>query len=131
MNSPLANSSSPGDRRGLLAAHPNPDTRLDYVVTLNGHCRAAGYGCRVELRYVPDRLVLDAAGFETYLAAVSGTVWDNLEHAAVTLLDDLDDELVARWIQIGVTGGDGHAILLEQRQPKWDNERLLRRLKRV
>lgn len=122
---------SPGERRGLLAAQPNPDTRLDYVVTLSGRIRAADESCEVELRYVPDRLVLQAAAFEEYLAAMSLERWDNLEHAAVTLLDDVHDQLVARWIQLSVTGGRGHSILLEDRQPKWENAQLLQRLRRV
>ena len=121
----------PAERRDLLAAHPNPDNRLDYVVTLTGRIRAADESCEVELRYVPDRLVLETQAFENYLAAMSQEPWDNLEHAAVTLLDDIHDQLIARWIQLSVTGGQGHSILLEDRQPKWENPQLLQRLRRL
>ena len=122
---------TPAERRNLLAAQPNPDNRLDYVVTVTGRIRAADESCEVELRYVPDRLVLETTAFEDYLGAMSRERWDNLEHAAVTLLDDLHDQLVARWIQLSVTGGHGHSILLEDRQPKWENPHLLQRLKRL
>ena len=78
-----------------------------------------------------DRLVLETQAFENYLAAMSQEPWDNLEHAAVTLLDDIHDQLIARWIQLSVTGGQGHSILLEDRQPKWENPQLLQRLRRL
>ena len=53
------------------------------------------------------------------------------------ILDDINNEVVARWVQITVSSPDPtdsalefHGIVLEDRQPKWDNPALLSRLKR-
>ena len=53
------------------------------------------------------------------------------------ILDDVNNEVVPRWVQVTVTapgdraaGVDGHGVMLEDRQPRWDNPALLSRLER-
>lgn len=116
------------DRRALLAGEANPAPRHDYVVELTGR---VGGGCpaTVRLRYVPDRLILVAAGWGRYLAALDD--FPSLEQLAAIISEDLGNELVPRWSQIALASEDaGHAVLLEDRQPTWDNPRLLARLRR-
>jgi 7-cyano-7-deazaguanine reductase len=119
------------ERRQLLSVNPNPDARLDYLVSLSGHMNET----LVRVRYVPDRLILDPITFGRYLGALGGENWDSLERVAVTIRDDINDELVARWIQVALSapddihpGMDDHGVMLEDRQPKWDNPALLSRL---
>ena len=61
--------------------------------------------------------------------------WETVEEVAVTLLSDLRNELVARWLQVTVkmelpslerVGRQG--ITMEDRQPNWSNDALLDRL---
>ena len=126
-------------RRNVLVSEPNTNMRLDYVVDLGGHIGAAGDGkpTKIGLRYVPDKLVLDPAAFGCYLEFLGNEEWSSLERLAVTILDDVNNEVVARWVQITVSGPDAatpgvdrHGIMLEDRQPKWDNPALLSRLRR-
>jgi 7-cyano-7-deazaguanine reductase len=95
----------------------------------------------VELRYVPDRLILRPVALGRYLEAMGGESWESLEALATAVLEDLNNETVARWLQVelrltagGKAGEEGaladHAVLLEERQPKWDNPTLLSRLER-
>lgn len=127
------------NRRQLLTADRNPGARLDYVVALEGGIPGdAAVGPRtVGLRYVPDKLVLQPAAFGRYLDALAAQTWGSLEDLAVTILDDVNNEVVPRWVQATVSlpdtrhaGVESHGVILEDRQPKWDNPALLSRLRR-
>ena len=124
-------------RRSLLATERNPDVKLDYVISITGHMstRADIESSTVYLRYVPDRDILDPASFGRYLDALGTIEWSTLEEAAAAVLNDVNNELIARWVQVSISapdqvhpGIDRHEVLLEDRQPKWDNAGLLSRL---
>lgn len=128
------------ERRGLLTSSPNPDKRLDYIITLVGHLpNTQGQSRRlITLRYVPDRDVLNAKSFGTYLEALSDMPWPTPEDLAVTVISDVNNEVVARWVQVALSvpelhhhAVDTHAVVLEDRQPGWDNHNLLNRLERI
>ena len=82
----------------------------------------------------PDRWLIKPAVFSAYLAQVPATEDRLLEETAHLILDDLNNQLVARWVQIllNVPSLDGgvpaHRVLLEDRQPQWDNPSLLTRV---
>lgn len=114
-----------GARRALLPTRPNPEARLDYVVTLGGNLPG---GIAVTVRYVPDRLLLDAGAFAAYLAAFATPA--GVEELAVAVLADLNDVLVARWLHVAAASG-AHGAIVEDRQPRWNNTALLQRLERI
>ncbi len=126
-------------RRDLLVTGPNPDSRRDYVVTLGSSIPdlLGADNAKVVLRYVPDKLILVPSSLDEYLKAHGAMSWNNLEEVAVAIRDDVNNEVVPRWLQISVSSaanGDKsvghHDIMLEDRQPKWDNAALLLRLRR-
>ena len=128
------------ERRALLICTPNPDKRLDYIITLAGHLpNSQGHRRRIiTLRYVPDRDVLESKAFGEYLDALSTMDWATPEDLAVTVITDVNDALVARWIQVSLSvpelhhhAVDTHAVVLEDRQPGWDNVGLLGRLEQI
>lgn len=127
------------ERRGLLVVCDNPDKKFDYLVTLSGHLPGGGGGRQlVELRYVPDKHILDGRSFGTYLEALSAEVWDSPEDLAVTVITDINNEVISRWVQVGVNipelqhhAVDTHGVVIEDRQPGWDNPGLLGRLERI
>lgn len=134
----IADSQRNSARRGHLATRANPSPGLDFVVTHGAKLRIEGLPGQVALtlRYVPDRLVVAPEAFEAYLAALSGEHWCCLEEVAAAVLEDLNNQLVARWVHatLGVQPGPGrfheaHRVMLEDRQPGWDNPALLARLK--
>lgn len=127
------------ERRTLLEVGNNPDKQLDYLVTLTGHLPGGG-GARqvIEMRYVPDKHVLESRSFGIYLEALSTKVWDSPEDLAVTVLTDINNEVVTRWVQVAVSvpelqhfAVDTHAVVIEDRQPGWENPALLGRLERI
>lgn len=127
------------ERRSHLASTANPDKKLDYIVTLEGHLpNSQSQSRHISLRYVPDRDVLDAKAFGNYLEALSQDPWDSPEDLAVTVLTDVNNEIVARWVQVSLSVPElqhhavqTHAVVIEDRQPGWNNANLLDRLDRI
>jgi len=126
------------ERRAYLSTRPNSDSKLDYIVTLAGHLPNTGGGRDIVLRYVPDRNVLDAKAFGDYLEALSKVTWDTPEDLAVTIISDVSNEVVARWAQVNLSmpelqhhAVETHSVVIEDRQPGWDNPSLLARLERI
>ncbi|MFQ5785227.1 MAG: hypothetical protein ACE5H8_10445 [Alphaproteobacteria bacterium] len=121
-------------RRGHLVTAPNPGRRNDYVVTLAGMMEAPEPAAEVgvTLRYVPDRVVLRPAAFAAYIEVLREASWDGLEELATTILGDVNNELIPRWVHVSLKAdnpeGGYHAVDLDDRQPNWDNPSLLARL---
>lgn len=126
-------------RRRLLECNSNPDSAIDYMVNITGHIDKEGSSrTNVSLRYVPDKLVLEAGSFGVYLDTLGEIGWKVAEDLAVTIISDVNNELIPRWVQISVSAPDlahpavdTHGVVLEDRQPKWDNPGLLSRLKQI
>ncbi len=125
------------ERRRRLLTSRNPDSKLDYVVSLVGHMAVIGDMERstITLRYVPDKLILQPAAYGKYLDVLGTVDWPTLEEAASVILNDINNELIARWVQVSIDtpdqthpGVDSHEVLLEDHQPKWQNPELLSRL---
>jgi len=125
-------------RRGHINVKSNPDPSKEFVATLEGRMATgeSRMGCRVMVRYVSDRDIIDPAAFGGYLDVLGTLDWDSLEQVAVAILDDINNEAVPRWVQVSLsaldeiaTGVDSHGVLLEDRQPNWNNPSLLSRLK--
>ena len=126
------------ERRALLIREHNPDIKLDYVISITGHMAAPGEvdSSAIHLRYVPDKAILSPASFGRYLDTMGTMAWETLEEGAVVVLNDVNNVLITRWLQVSISapdqvhhGIDRHEVLLEDRQPNWDNVGLLSRLK--
>ena len=121
----------PPRRRAALATSPNPAPRHDYVVSLTSRFAATdGKTLSLELRYVPDRFVMQADSLTPYFDSVSAAGC-GLEEIAIAVLEDVNNEVVPRWIEVSVTadeGGIGRRVTLQDRQPHWDNPPLLARI---
>lgn len=127
-------------RRNLLAPRANPAGHTDYVVQLDSALISASLSAEVSvtIRYIPDRDVLDAPAMSEYWRVLGTAHWPSFEDLAVTVLGDLSNVLVPRWIEIvlsadqdGGSGDRGHRVVLQERQPKWRNDALLNRLSQV
>lgn len=142
-HAPNANANAnpePAHRRAPLTSSANPAPRLDYRVTLSARLTAglgpAG-GARITVDYIPDRLLLDPTGLSRYMTGLSGLPWPGPEALGVAILDDINNEIVPRWVRVTIHatcgGGDdpaassdarvsrpSHRVILEDRQPHWD-----------
>jgi len=113
--------SAPVKLRELLAAAPSPDPRHDYLVGLEGMVGDAA----VAVRYVPDRVIATPESAASYFAALDAGA--GVEALALTVLDDFNNELVPRWIEVLVKRDQPlrHWAQVEDRQPGWDNAHVL------
>ncbi|WP_439815546.1 hypothetical protein [Zavarzinia sp. CC-PAN008] len=122
--------SEAGPRRARLRTSPNPRAGIDYLVQ---HGAVAG-ALHLDLTYVPDGAVLQAGAFADWAAAVlekggqekgeQAAGDPGLEALAAVLLDDLDDVLLPRYLDLAVAQG-AHRVRFILRQPRWDNPALL------
>lgn len=118
-------------RREFLTTATNPDARHDYLVELHGE---PAPGTRLTLRYVPDRAVATPDGVAAYLGALSGSAATaGPEALAVAVLDDLNNELIPRWVEVTVerTLPVRQRVVIEDRQPDWENPHFFARMRRV
>ena len=128
-------------RQSSLAPAPNPAPQLDYLCRLTGVLDHGAGMLEISIAYVPDRGLLTDTAFNAYLAQLAGAV-ETVEGLAVIVTDDLNNELVPRWVQVGIRragrregetpetdGATEAAVLVEDRQPNWSNPELLGRLR--
>ena len=127
------------ERRRLLASEPNPGAQLDYLVILDAELGSIGaVDVHVRIAYVPDRDIVQPGALEAYLALTSKQPWLSLEALALAVLDDINNEIVPRWIMVQLKGGRRvgepqrikHGVTVEDRQPGWANAELLAQLER-
>lgn len=134
------------ERRGLLTTRDNPSAKLDYLVTVTTAITTTltamgkpdddplAAAVAVRLRYVPDRMLLARASLDTYFGRLASRPWPDLESLGVVAMEDLNSELIPRWLHLTLAitiGGGEHAVTLEDRQPRWDNAKLLQRLESI
>jgi len=126
-------------RRQLLSTTANPESKLDFIVTLKGRIGTTQNArqATIQLRYVPDRFVIEDSAFRQYLDALTDADWTSFEELAALILHDLNNEIVARWTQVRVdvaktSQAEGserqHTVVIEDRQPHWDNPEILARI---
>lgn len=113
------------ERRAALAPRPAPKARLDYGVRLDQSI-GTGEDGQLTLLFVPDKFTLDSAALANYLAALETSAAE-AESLALTVLEDVVNELVCRWVQVNVTLA-GKTVTVEDRQPGWANDGLLARI---
>ena len=109
-------------RRAVLAPSVLPPARVEYVVRMDLECENGN----LTLTYVPDRFTVDEAAVAAYLPLVMAMSLST-ELKAITILEDLVNELVCRWLRVSLSL-EGKSVVVEDRQPGWRNDDLLARL---
>ncbi len=112
-------------RRQCLAVVPNPVLARADLITLE---RPFGDGV-LRIRYVPDRQILAEPSLDRYLGTLGERHPGPPEALAGTVLEDLANEVVPRWLEVDLRLGPAdqetvHRIALVDSQPGWDNAAL-------
>jgi len=133
------------DRRKLLISLANPDTSLDYLVSISGTIETQiptkgitglsgtmDYSKFIEVtvHYVPDRLILDDSSITEYFNYYQDKMPNQIEELGINLLGDFNNELVPRWIKLFITIQDSEKKSIKElsffdSQPNWKNYELL------
>ena len=89
----------------------------------------------MKLRYMQDNLVRRSEVFDFNLTLLGSNSRTRLKEIAVITLDDINNELVARWAQINVRSAGtprahiaDHKVTIDDQQPKGNNSDQLSRL---
>ena len=128
-------------RRQLMVLSSNPDETIDFLVSLSGQVKQPLWystehspikSIAIRICYVPDRLILEETSLPIYLDGIRTEKFSNKEQAGITLLNDLNNELVPRWLRVTLTSmneihGYPHTyeVCFQDSQPNWNNSKLL------
>ena len=131
MSQPNLQADTASVRRQHLQTQANPNPKVDYLSVVRD--TVGGDEISVLLRYVPDKLVMPPTAFTAYLKAFHTADFHSLETFALTLLEDINNEVVPRWVEITVTQSSsgwspGHSVTVVDQQPRWNNTGLLSRI---
>lgn len=143
-------------RQALLNPKPNPAQKRDCLSSLSGtlrvkkmettapegsqmgveHLSDARIHLVITLTYAPDRFIIEADDWHAYLQLLErATSFFTLENFADLVLDDVNNETVPRWLQVQISWIKDtetlQTVLIEDRQPNWDNAALLYRAPRL
>jgi hypothetical protein len=108
------------ERRALLSLAENPRRTLDMLVLQRLDLGAA----TVDLRYVPDQSILQPQGCAAYLARLRAVDWPSPQALAATLFEDVNSELVPRWLAARLSA-EQIQVVLQDARPNWSNPALL------
>ncbi|MDP7547870.1 MAG: hypothetical protein QGF20_11295 [Alphaproteobacteria bacterium] len=115
-------------RRDCLQTVANPATDRDRISILSGELPTSsllgGTPIHIDLRYIADREIIAATALAHYFQAAAQEPCDTLEGYADMVLNDLNNELVPRWIWLRLQG-NGHQVIQQDRQPGWNDPGLL------
>lgn len=120
--------------RSLLKSVSSPQSSPDYLIVLKGSI--AWHGGAVALSFIPDRLILTEESWGDYLCALGNAPWDTLEEIALQILNDVNNEIVPRWLRVrcsvmaeisDLSGKMTHVVVVDDHQPLWDNFALIAR----
>ena len=116
--------------RDAVQTVANAALTVDYISILESEPHAAAPG--LTIKYVPDKLILTSQSFDDYITEFRSVTFDSLEEFAIAVLSDINNEVVPRWCQIvvwrRVDGITNRCVVVEDRQPNWDNPALLSRI---
>ena len=126
-------------RRKLVCTKDNPDSSHDYLcelrrqISINRH-KDNEHRVELVLRYVPDKLVLDTFEMEPYFEFISELDWHSLELIALDILEDINNEVIPRWVQVSSAfrarreDAISSEVTVEDHQPDWENTYLMNRI---
>lgn len=125
------------ERRRRISTMENPDPTHDYLCELRRHMiitRPHEHRVGMVIRYVPDVQVLSTFDMEGYFDHVADLEWHSLEALALGLLEDMNNELIPRWVQVSVAfrarrdDTISSEVTIEDHQPDWQNSYLMSRI---
>ena len=108
----------------------NPNSSIDYLVQFDCTMVCANRSLSLSIRMVPDRWVMEDACLQNYIALLSASVAP-IETLANQILADLLNTLIPRFLHVELChkqGNQSHRVVMEEKQPKWNNAGLLARL---
>lgn len=119
--------------KNILSSIPNPYRNKIYTVSIIQEITLNGQTYLFGLRYVPDKLLLDHESLSSYLKQILAGSSKKAEVLAHDILEDVMDQIIPKWVEVNLSHkenkfGQNILINMEDRQPGWKNDALLKRL---
>ena len=92
-------------------------TRISFIRQLEGEIELI-------ISYIPHKLLIDYQSLDEWLGHYQE--YDApLEHLAMQLIDDLNNEIVPYWVSVELDDKTGYRILTEDCQPNWRGKTII------
>lgn len=119
-----------------LSSFPNPHRNKTYTVSIVQEITLGNQIFLFGLRYVPDKLLLNHDSLAGYLEQILANNSKKPEILAHDILEDIIDQVIPKWIEVNLKHeenkfGQNVLITIEDRQPDWQDDGLLKRLPAV
>lgn len=89
-------------------------TRQDVLIRMKYNVS----GLDFDIDYIPDRYLLVAESVEIWIKEYNN--WQGThEWLALNILDDINNEVVPRWVRVSCQVSSKKRILIEDKQPHW------------
>lgn len=116
-----------------LASFQNPYRNKTYTVSIVQEITLGSQTFLFGLRYAPDKLLIDHEGLAGYLEQIVAHNPKKAEILAHDILEDVMNQIIPKWIEVNLRQnpnkfGQNILITIEDRQPGWEEDALLKRL---
>jgi len=110
-----------------LTSFPNPFQRKTYIVSVLQDVTIGRRDYLFALRYIPDKLLLDNEGLNSYLHQREAGRVETLAH---DIMDDIMDQIIPKWIEVNLRQknnkfGQNILVTMTDRQPGWQDDAFL------
>ena len=72
-----------------------PDGRKNWVISVE-----INEPIYLKVCFVPDKLIADHVSIKNYLARVLTQAWPSPEEMILTIIEDINNELVPKWVEV-------------------------------
>lgn len=116
-----------------LSTFSNRHRNKEYTIALIQEITLKQKSFLFGMRYIPDKLLLCHDSLAAYLEQALRRDPDIAEDLANDILEDIVDQIIPRWVEVTLkqhqnNPGQDIVITVEESQPHWRNDDLLKRL---
>ncbi len=120
----------PNSEKDILTSFPNPYRRKTYTVSVRQDVTIGRRDYLFALRYIPDKMLLDNGGLNSYLDQREAGRTETLAH---DIMEDIMDQIIPKWIEVNLRQkhnkfGQNILVTMTDRQPGWEDDAFLNRL---
>ena len=117
----------PNSEKDILTSFPNPFQRKTYTVSVVQDVTIGQRDYLFALRYIPDKLLLDNEGLNSYLLQREAGRVETLAH---NIMEDIMDQIIPKWIEVNLRQknnkfGQNILVTMTDRQPGWEDDAFL------
>ena len=112
------------ERKHLVTNSSDFDLRQDVLVSMRHEIGKL----QIKIDYVPDRRLIVRESIHHWIKTYDK--WQGShEWLVLNILDDINNEVVPRWVRVVLWISDSESLMVEDRQPRWRTSPMIATLK--